>query len=181
MNGVPLAIASLGTIWPEYSGVVFCGRLGTCPVDEWKKTLTTTHHAILPHPHVIIHLMKGMHCFLSYYNVTQMTICAEKWRRATIYYYIYFGFTDVSQYSSTNSIVHCRLRLFSPVSMANVEMLNYYLLQFNLLIWNFFCPRWLELVFYQLNIGGFLHWLKIPGRYQDKTREITLQKPTVQK
>ena len=43
-------------------------------------TLILTHE-------LSIYVKMIMATFLSYYNVTQMTICAEKWRKTIIYYY----------------------------------------------------------------------------------------------
>ena len=60
---------------------------------ERKKTLSITHHALSPppsHHHLyIISSHQLITTFLSYYNVTWKTFCAEKWRKAMIDYYYY--------------------------------------------------------------------------------------------
>ena len=43
-----------------------------------------------PHPFIIIctsSILSIDYNVLLYYNVTEMIICAEKWRKAVIYYY----------------------------------------------------------------------------------------------
>ena len=62
---LPLPIFTLGAIRPEYSGTLFCVNKHTC-LDVWiclgvnpldmprRKTLSITHHALSPHPHIII-------------------------------------------------------------------------------------------------------------------------------
>ena len=58
---------------------------------ERSKTLSITHHALSPPPsHHHLYIISSHQLtttFLSYYNVTLKTICAEKCRKAMIYYY----------------------------------------------------------------------------------------------
>ena len=61
-------------------------------LGEWRKTLLKTHHALSPHLHVIIctSFISSIDCTL-FDHITLWPKCpysAEKWRKATTYYYV---------------------------------------------------------------------------------------------
>ena len=89
-------------------------------LGERSKTLSINHHALSPlpsHHHMyIIHLINWLQRF---YRITmslcsENTICAEKWRKAMIYYYYYVQMPNAHMKSSCadaqrpREIVMCR-------------------------------------------------------------------------